>query len=380
MSHNVTRRTQAGAPVRPRVPPWLALLSGAVGSVLGIATNLYSAEFRSALEDIGNLNATLISVLVTAIVASGSTAIFYRWSIKRRQQTGITSGKMTIPSTVGAFADKTVDDRVVGRTLHYLEAKRDSPDLVVFLHGLGLDANDFRAYMAESRYHCLALTFYGFNDFEKDDERYTPISLESHIALLGFALDHLHHLHPKKRMTLVGFSFGADMILLLDEFTRKSKKLFDEVPIHRAVLLDPNIDQRTTTISSRIARVDQANPEKLLELLGSASTLDEFRYLCEYLYKILDKDFAQVQRHAREVVEKWDVDSPARFLDYLGRLIKLTGGVHVILSYNYEDLFSVVSRGADDRGLDANSLDCSQLDHFELIGAAFLKERLEGLL
>jgi hypothetical protein len=61
-------------------------------------------------------------------------------------------------------------------------------------------------------------------------------------------------------------------------------------------------------------------------------------------------------------------------------LIRVTGGVHVILSYNFEDLFSAVNEGADARGLDANSLDCSQLDHFELIGAAFLKERLEGLL
>ncbi|MBL7258515.1 hypothetical protein [Paractinoplanes lichenicola] len=61
-------------------------------------------------------------------------------------------------------------------------------------------------------------------------------------------------------------------------------------------------------------------------------------------------------------------------------MIKATGGVHVILSYNYEDLFSQVSQGADDRGLDVNSLECCQNDHFELISAAFLKERLEGLL
>jgi pimeloyl-ACP methyl ester carboxylesterase len=332
------------------------------------------------LENVGDLNSTLVSGLLTAVVAGGSTAAFYRWSIRRRQPAGITPGEIFIQPAAREFADRTVDDRVVGRKLHYLEAKRDSSDLVLFLHGLGLDANDFRAYMAESRYHCIALTSYGFNDFEKDDERYAPISLESHIALLAYALDKLHHLYPKKRMTLVGFSFGADMILLLDEFTKKAKNLFDEVPIHKAVLLDPNIDRRTTTISSRIARVDQANPDKLLELLGSASTLDEFRYLCEYLYKILDKNFAQIQRHARDVVQKWDVDTPARFLDYLGRLIKMTGGVHVILSYNYEDLFSAVNEGADARGLDANSLDCSQLDHFELIGASFLKERLEGLL
>ncbi|GGN85225.1 hypothetical protein GCM10010112_65440 [Actinoplanes lobatus] len=365
---------------RFRIPPWLAVVSGVIGSVIGIATNLYSAEFRAALEGSGALSPTVISVLITAVVAGATTAGVYRLSLQRRQQPGITPGVITIQPAAREFADAGLDEKVVSRSLHYLEAKRDSQDLVVFLHGLGLDANDFRAYMAESRYHCIALTFYGFNDFEKDDDHYAPISLSSHIALLGYALDKLHRKYPKKRMTLVGFSFGADMILLLDEFTRKTTKVFKTIPIHKTVLLDPNITTRTTTISSRIAKVDQAEPNKLLELLSSASRLDEFRYLCEYLYKILDKDFAQVQRHARDVVEKWDVDTPTLFLDRLGRLIRQTRGVHVILSYTFEDLFSAVNEGADARGLDASSLDCSQVDHFELIGAAFLKERLEGLL
>ena len=250
----------------------------------------------------------------------------------------------------------------------------------MFLHGLGLDANDFRSYMAESRHHCVALTLYGFNDDEKDDAHYAPISLDSHIALLGYALYTLHKRYPQKRMTLVGFSFGADMILLLDQFTNKAKKIFETAPIHKAVLLDPNINRKTTTISSRIANVNQAEPDQLVDLLETASTVAELRYLCEYLYKITAKNFAQIQRHAREVVKIWDVDSQTQFLDYLGRLIRATEGVHVVLSFNFEELFNAIAQGAASRGLDANSLECSRADHFELIEAAFLKDRLEGLL
>ena len=55
----------------------------------------------------------------------------------------------------------------------------------MFVHGLGLDANDFRPYMAESRFHCIALTLYGFNTEEKDDPHYRPISLQSHVQLLA---------------------------------------------------------------------------------------------------------------------------------------------------------------------------------------------------
>ncbi|MBL7258516.1 alpha/beta fold hydrolase [Paractinoplanes lichenicola] len=170
----------------------MAVASGALGSVIGVATNLYSSEFRAGLENIGDLNTTLVSGVVTAVVAGGTTAGFYRWSIKRRQQLTVTDGTIAIQPGVKDFTDRPIDEKVIGRDLHYLEAKRDSTDLIVFLHGLGLDAFDFRPYMVESRYHCVALTFYGFNDIEKDDDHYGVISLESHMALLAYALDRLH--------------------------------------------------------------------------------------------------------------------------------------------------------------------------------------------
>src|SRR4029077_13542600 len=125
-------------------------------------------------------------------------------------QSEIAQGELPIGSdALGAVAGD--QDVIVGRSLHYLETKRGSDDLLIFLHGLALDASDFRPYMTESRFHCLALTLYGFNAEEKDDQHYRPISLQSHVQLLGYALGKIATQYPHKRITLVGFSFGADV-------------------------------------------------------------------------------------------------------------------------------------------------------------------------
>jgi len=179
----------------------------------------------------------VVSAVIAAVVTSAATAVIYRWLVRRSQRNAqILSTDIEIQSDVlDALADE--HDSVVGRSLHYLEAKRDSPELVVFLHGLGLDANDFRPYMAESKFHCVALTLYGFNEDEKDDDRYQPISLQTHVRLLAYALKSLQESNPKKRIALVGFSFGADVIFFLVQYCLESIRALE---VSTALLLDPN--------------------------------------------------------------------------------------------------------------------------------------------
>jgi hypothetical protein len=93
----------------------------------------------------------------------------------------------------------------------------------------------------------------------------------------------------------------------------------------------------------------------------------------------LAKNFAQIQRHAREVVAKWAVQSPDVFLDCVAQLASATQNIRIVLSSNHESLFNEIVRGAAARGMDPNDLECAGVDHFELIGPAFLKTRLEGL-
>lgn len=367
-----------GASIRILVPRWLTFLVGAAGSIIGLATNLYSSAFRTAITTSGNDLSQLIFPLVASLVSSASALLIYRWLLARRKERAeILRDHIVITSdAITAIGDDS--DSVVGRSLHYLEMKRPSKDLVLFIHGLGLDAEDFRPYMAESRFHCIAVTLYGFNTEERNDEHYKPISLSSHVQLLSYALRTIHDKYPHKRITLVGFSFGADLGFYLMKYAPQATR---DLHIRKAVLLDPNVNETTTTISSRIAVVDKNHPlEELVKILESATSVSEFRNLCQYLYKITSKDFAQIQRHAREMLELCRGTSYDQFLDYMGQLSSATGGIHVVLSFDYEQHFNPIARGAVTRGMDPRSLECSRCGHFELIGTNFLKDTLEGVI
>jgi len=356
---------------------WRGLLASIAGTLFGLVTSLYSAELRQILEASGRgFVTTGLPVAITAVVASVSGIVIYEYGFRRRYRGAVTEGE--IPIRADAL-DGTIseEDAVVGRSLRYLETKRFTEDLVVFLHGLGLDAYDFRPYMSESRFHCIALTLYGFNADERDNDLYRPISLDSHVQLVGYALRRIRRRYPHKRLTLVGFSFGADTILCLREF---APEVLDELRLRRVVLLDPNINNTTTTISSRIADLDSDRSlRELVAILRSAKTAREFRYLCEYLSKITSKDFAQVRRHARDMVARYRQRSFGPFLNAVGRLDAVTDDVDIVLSLNHEEVFNAVARAAAARGLDVNRLECSRTDHFDLMGPAFLTDQLERL-
>lgn len=363
---------------RPRAPRWLGLLATIAGSVLGLATNLYSAGFRHALSTSSRwLSPAVLSVVLAAAVGSASALLIYRYVTGRRTIPETTVGEIKI----GADALKNIDgeeNSIVGRSLRYLEVARESPELLVFLHGLGLDASDFQSYMAESRFHCVAFTMYGFNADERDDAGYRPLSLDAHIRLLGYALKALRRRYPNKRLTIVGFSFGADVLLLLNKM---ADDVLGSVKVKRVILLDPNINHSTTTISAKIADigVDGALTQ-LVGILHSARDFNEFGYLCAYLNKITSKNFAQVHRFASEVVKCWNGDGYDTFLDRLGQLSHVVHEVHIILSFGVENQFNGMVRAAQNRGLDVSNLDCSRSGHFDLIQPWFLKARLEGLL
>jgi pimeloyl-ACP methyl ester carboxylesterase len=355
---------------------WLRrLLASAGGAAFGLITSLYTAELRQLLEASGRgfVNNGL-PVAVTAVVASVSGVLIYEFGFRRRYGGAVTEGEIPIRADAleGIVRD---EDAVVGRSLRYLETKRFTDELVVFLHGLGLDAEDFRPYMSESKFHCVALTLYGFNADERDNDHYRPISLESHVQLVGYALRRLRRRYPHKRLILVGFSFGADIILCLREF---APGVLADLRLHRVVLLDPNINNTTTTISSRIAEIDSDRSlRELVGILRSAKTSLEFRYLCEYLSKITSKNFAHVRRHAREMSDRFRRRSFGPFLDAVGTLATATGRLDVVLSLNHEAVFNAVARAAAARGLDVNRLECSRTDHFDLMGPGFLKHELE---
>jgi pimeloyl-ACP methyl ester carboxylesterase len=377
MRRRAIMRPDEATPGRGRSRWWMTAASVG-GTVVGLLASLYSAELRQVLEASGRgFVTTGLPIAVTAVVASVSGVLLYELLFRRGRSTDVTPGEIAIRADAlqGIVSDQ---DAVVGRSLRYLQSRRNTADLVVFLPGLGLDANDFRPYLSESKFHCVALTLYGFGAADRDDEYYQPISLASHAQLVGYALRRLKTAYPRKRITVVGFSFGADMILYLAELV---PELLADLHLRKAVLLDPNINRTTTTFSSRIAGLESDRSLRdLVAILRTAKDRAELRYLSEYLAKITSKDFGQVHRFAREMSARYQHDSYDPFLDAVGQLSGVTDGVHVILSFNHEVVFNAVAHAAAARGLDLNDLECSRTDHFELLGPGFLKDRLEGVL
>jgi pimeloyl-ACP methyl ester carboxylesterase len=178
----------------------------------------------------------------------------------------------------------------------YLERVADSPTLTIFLHGLGLDADDYRDFLVNHNRHAIALTMLGFDPDSSHSGRLQPIEQTTHIQVIAEFIDRIAKRYPQKRLILVGFSLGADMVLQLAE--RWQERLEGPPNLSAALLLDPNVNRSTMTISSLFADADPKNPAPAFkQLFDLASDLEAVRIFATYISKVADKDFAQVYQH-----------------------------------------------------------------------------------
>src|SRR5690606_23940582 len=195
--------------------------------------------------------------------------------------------------------------------------------------------------MAECRLHSVAFTQYGFNREERDHPDYRPISLAAHVHLLGYALRVLHRRYPRKRISLVGFSSGADLLLMLAEREPETLSLLRP---RWALLLDPNVNHTTTTFSSAIAGTSgDREVRELVSILRGARNQSEFVYLAEYVSKIASKDFAHVRGLAKEIVQRYRTEDYRPFLASLSRLNNLVSTTTVVLSRDHEKVYSTLA-------------------------------------
>lgn len=361
---------------------WIPIAAGTVGTiigVIGIFISLYAVEVRRALDYTFSRFVAEASTIVVAVFAGcGLTFLVSRWMFTRERPAVVL--RRTLDIRVNAVeGDIPDDDAVVGRTLKYIERYRPSEELVICIHGLGLDADDFRPFLNEGPHHAVALTLFGFNAEERDDERYQPISLVTHAELASYAIRSFADQYPDKRLVVVGFSLGADLFMLISERWAKGET---RPQIHAALLLDPNVNRSSTNISSAIARLDAKRPlYELRRLMDHTGTLIEFRNMCSYLYKITSKNLHQIRRYASEIVDYWD-DTPDfdQFLDRLGAVASVTDRLQVIFSFHYESHFNSALRAVRARHMESTSMECARHDHFELMAPELLTEKLREVL
>ncbi|MBM9504503.1 hypothetical protein [Actinacidiphila acididurans] len=360
-----------------RYRPALAAAGGLAGLLIGV----YSDQARSMIGWTGSHVLAGGTLVALAAVAVFSLAWWARGRLERSRARGRAIVARSFDIHPDDFDDDLPSDHaVIGRELRYLERRTSSSHLVVLLHGLGLDASDFRPFMNAAPQHTVGITTFGHNTAEATDGRYRAIGLATHADLISGAINNLSRQYPHKKITLVGFSVGADMLFRLAELWTDHPDR--RPPISSALLLDPNINHSTMIITGRMARLNPDEPlAELLRVAHTPSSLIEFQNICEYLHKISEKDLDQIRRYAADLWEYWEPDG--RYDLFVRRLERLQsvcrGGLRVLFSTHFEHHFNDVMSLARQRGL-RQVFDLRRVDHFELLRETFLTHEVDTLL
>ena len=265
------------------------------------------------------------------------------------------------------------------RCLAYLERRANSDNLVVLLHGMGLDGSDFADFLERHEVHAVAPTLVGF---EADAERLSvlnPIHLDDHVRILTQFIRGLQQSYPDKRLILVGFSLGADMLLRLAEYWQGDQARMPAV--HAALLLDPNVNHSTMSISKIFAEADPAVPHiAMLKAVQLASNVTELRNICGYIYRIAYKDFWQIKQHARDFCNYWpssgEFHTIAVRLQLLSSLVEV---MRVVTSATYEPHVSAIQSQTSFAQVTNTNFEVTKLDHFDLINHELLAAELATL-
>ena len=196
----------------------------------------------------------------------------------------------------------TLDPRVIGDHLSYVDNQVRSDVLVFFLHGLGLDHADFESILQRLRYRGVSPTLYGC---EPERRGRISLSLADHVVILRELLKDMRERFHAETVVMVGYSMGADMgfELLLGPADEPTPR------IDAFLSLECNLGLDTCFVSRLLADIDPAHPElsiaKLRGLGDSAASLDEWLNVEVYLVKVLRKfqgDIGVLQRAASDIV------------------------------------------------------------------------------
>jgi serine/threonine protein kinase len=196
----------------------------------------------------------------------------------------------------------TLDPRIIGDRLRYVDNQVGSNVLVFFLHGLGLDHGDFEPILKRLAYRGLSPTLYGC---EPDRRRRISLSLADHVVILREWLREISEQFQPEIIVMVGFSLGADMgfELLLGPADEPAPR------IDAFLSLECNLSLDTCFASRVLAGISPDRPEvsiaDLKRLGDSAGSLEDWLNMQDYLVKVLRKfqgDIGVLQRAATDIV------------------------------------------------------------------------------
>ena len=203
----------------------------------------------------------------------------------------------------------TLDPRIIGDHLYYVDNQVRSDVLVFFLHGLGLDHRDFEPILKRLAYRGLSPTLYGC---EPDRRERISLSLADHVTILREWLRDVTQRFQASTVVMVGFSLGADMgfELIL------APSVGPPPAIDAFLSLECNLSLDTCFASRVLASIAPDRPDMSitdLQRFGSAAaSLDEWLSIHEYLVKVLRKyqgTIGVLQRTAADIIRPFNEKS-----------------------------------------------------------------------
>ena len=210
----------------------------------------------------------------------------------------------------------TLDPRMIGDVIQFLDNEVESDVLVCYVHPVSLDQRYFRPILQISPYRGIAPTLYGF---EATARRRIHISLGDHILLLReFLRDAISRLRPSLTL-LVGFSSGSDIAFRMVNTPESEASL----RLDGLLSLSCNLSLETCFVTNLLARMSPDDPMRVLADLrtlgNNSATLDDWVDVHEYLVRIFRKfhgDTGVLQRFASELVRPFSEPGEATFVEW----------------------------------------------------------------
>ena len=212
---------------------------------------------------------------------------------------------------------RTLDPRLIGAEMRYVDNLAPSDTAVFFLHGLGQDDSVFAPLLREAPYRGIGITMYGF---EQAARQRVPLSGADHAVLVRELIRSIVEQDHPSQVILVGFSSGADLYLEM-----LAAPAYQERPLPIAGLIDlsPNLSVETCFVSRVFAKLHSGNENALLHDLSDfatgAKSLHEWLNVHEYLVRTLRKfqaDPGPLQRYNADVFGAFQKRGMDQFIDW----------------------------------------------------------------
>jgi hypothetical protein len=318
----------------------------------------------------------------------------------------ISEGELLISEALARRLDRsTLDPRIVGGSLHFMENDGSRDVLLFCVPGLGHDAAEFAPLLEAIPYRALSVTLYGFEPVRSNAR--VPLAMKAHLGLLHELLrDAAERIRPRI-IVLVGFSSGGDMVLrMLAEHDFRTEQ--DLPRVDGCLPLGANISVETCFVSRLFARLPLArNPraageredigallDDLKRIGQGAADLDEWLNVMTYQTYSLRKfrgDVAALRRLSEDVVQPFEAVAPsspevfARWFRGASRRVSVLRCVFE-MSPAYEELVPTLKlRNLDEDLLGPIYGDDSLIleptpDHFALLEPARIARHVEAVL